>query len=715
MSTQEKVKIQIHPRAFAAFGEELVTNDNVAVLELVKNSYDAYAFEVVIEFGKDESGSPFISIKDDGLGMTKEVIINAWATIATPYKKKKPIVSRVVEGQERQRVVSGNKGLGRFSAARLGNTMTMITKTENGPAMKAFFDWRLFDNVETIEDCSMTLEEVEEVEKCGTQIIISQLNANWENEDRIDDLKNELSRMVSPFSSVSDFAIKVITGKEAENGEVFIKPKAFIEKPVYKIVGEVDASGTISYEYKYDNGNRTRETDGQVLWTEENYRDCYNLLDINETFLPYRAGSFSFEIRAWDMDAESTQLVSERFSIGKRDLKASIKMYKGISVYRDSVLVLPKSEAGRDWLGLDAKRISQIGRRISTNQVIGIVNISNENNPNIKDTTDREKLADTFEYKQFYEAMQQVVDALQRERISDKEEGKKQETLSEILSPLSSEELVESVEMAVEAGEDASAIVEVVRDYHERNELQLKELNERLIYYAQTASLGSVAIVIMHEFLTGMTCIKRFLDKVEDAIPQDKRTQDYYESAITSHKRIMDVTNSFAPLYKRDLRKKVDPVNLHEVIEQSFSLVKAKKISEGVLLENAVDKDLFVTIQKSEIQTVLINLFDNSCYWMQRNAVDKKIVVNIEKGKEGFITISISDNGEGILPKDAERIFVPGVTSKPKGIGMGLVIVTEIIKAYGGNVGVIHPGKIGGATIVIELPEGRIKNENSFC
>ena len=66
--------------------------------------------------------------------------------------------------------------------------------------------------------------------------------------------------------------------------------------------------------------------------------------------------------------------------------------------------------------------------------------------------------------------------------------------------------------------------------------------------------------------------------------------------------------------------------------------------------------------------------------------------------------ISVNDNGKGIDKNNSERIFVPGVTSKPKGIGMGLVIVTEIIKAYGGEVGVIQPGKIGGASLVVDIP-----------
>lgn len=87
MSESIKVPIKIHPRAFSAFGEDLITNENIAMIELVKNSYDAYALKVEIEFGFDKRGIPFISITDDGCGMTKDTIENAWATIATFYKK----------------------------------------------------------------------------------------------------------------------------------------------------------------------------------------------------------------------------------------------------------------------------------------------------------------------------------------------------------------------------------------------------------------------------------------------------------------------------------------------------------------------------------------------------------------------------------------------------------------------------------------------------
>lgn len=702
MGNSESIRIQIHPRAFAAFGEELVTSDSVAVLELVKNAYDAYALSVDIRFDKDEKGAPRIVIKDDGHGMTKDVIVNAWATIATPYKKNNPTVKRTVDGVERTRIVSGNKGLGRFSAARLGRTMTMITKTEDGPAMEAFFDWSLFNEIDRIDDCQMELKTLDDIKNTGTTIIIQNLNENWDSSEKIADLMNELSRLITPFEVINDFDIKVTALDDTEG--VSVKPKSFIDKPTYKIVGEVDANGSIKYKYSFEDGSKKRENEDTIDWKSDNYKDNADLLSTDKRLKEYRAGSFSFELRAWDMDSDSLQSISDRFSIGKRDIKASIKLYKGISVYRDKVLVLPKSEAGRDWLGLDAKRISQIGRRLSTNQIVGIVQISNEHNPDIKDTTDREKLADNFQYKQFVEVMLEVVDALQRERNTDKEEGKKGETLSEILSPLSSGELVESVENAAKNGANADEIVEYIKDYHEKNELQLQELNERLIYYAQTASLGSVAIIIMHEILTGMTTIKRFLDRIGRALPEDEKTKSYYDGALSSHKRILDVTNSFAPLYKRDLRKRISPVNLREVVNQSFNLISAKKISEGVVFRNEIDASLQAMVPISELQTVFINLFDNSCFWMQENETSKELTVIVEEYKAGMCRISVNDNGKGIEQKNSERIFVPGVTSKPKGIGMGLVIVTEIIKAYGGEVGVIQPGKLGGASLVVDIP-----------
>lgn len=710
MNSIEQINIQIHPRAFASFGEDLVTNDVVAITELVKNSYDAYAFKSIIKFGKDMNGESYIMIQDDGLGMVRDTILNAWATIATPYKKKKPYIERNVNGEKKIRQVSGNKGLGRFSAARLGDEMVMYTKAPGGKTLKAYFDWKSFETVESIGDCVMTLEEVENAffEESGTRIVINKLKAKWDKE-KIGELSKELSRLISPFDEIADFEIVIDSPEQELNGRIEVNE--FINKPIYKIEGKVGSDGTIIYDYYYNDGERTRDSLNQKIeWNIDNYKGKKEIQISKEKLVDYSCGPFSFEFRVWDLDVDSIQDVAQRFDTTKNQIRSSIKLYKGISVYRDKILVLPKSETTRDWLGLDRKRISQIGKRISTGQIIGIVHVSNEHNPNIKDTTDREKLADTIEYKQFVEVINGVIDALQRERLKDKAQDQKKETLTDIIAPLSAKDLLQHVEETVNSGGGTDEILEYVREYHNKNEQQIKELNERLIYYGQTASLGSVAIVIMHEFLTGMTCIKRFLNKVKSYIDEfDSRTKEYLTDAEVSHQRIVEVSESFAPLYKRDLRKKGKGADLNEALKRSIRLVQSKKTSKGVLFENQIPQNTGVNINESELQTVLVNILDNACFWMKDVVGEKKVSICMEENKDDKITINISDTGCGICEAEAEKIFMPGITGKPKGIGMGLVIVTEIVKGYNGEVGVRIPGDLNGATFILELKKEEIR------
>ena len=126
----------MHPRIFAALGADLVTNDIVAVIELVKNSYDAFASRVDIRFGANEQG-PYIEIEDDGLGMSNAIIDDVWCVVATPYRHMKPFQAK---GNKTRRA-SGEKGLGRLSAARLGEHLEMVTKPANLSGWQVDVDW----------------------------------------------------------------------------------------------------------------------------------------------------------------------------------------------------------------------------------------------------------------------------------------------------------------------------------------------------------------------------------------------------------------------------------------------------------------------------------------------------------------------------------------------------------------------------------------------
>ena len=697
----EEVTMKFHPRAFAAFGSDLVTNDCVAIAELVKNSYDAFANRVYVSI---ENGK--ITIEDDGCGMTADIIRDAWAVIATPYKQKKPFVEK--NGKIRR--VSGNKGLGRFSAARLGRYLKIITKSNNAETITALIDWKNFANAEEMGDCKFSIsfgEEDGHIGQTGTYIEITDLYSIWE-EKKIEELKNSLSRLLSPFNVTDDFSITLNYAGNLFDRETFsIQPQEFIQKPTYSIKGDVTANGDIIWKYKYlPKAIKKAEKEGTVLWKDacKGFEGAF-LLD-TETKQKYIAGNFSFEIRAWDLDSQSIGDVADTFNLKKREVRSLIAQYKGLSIYRDNVLVLPKSDASKDWLGIDIRRVSQIGKRLSTSQIIGMISISAENNPEIKDTTDREKLVDTIEYKQFCKIIETIIVTLENLRFLDKMPNeKKASSMSDLISPLSSAELVQKVEEDVKSGKTKEEILETVQEYAANNEKILGELNERLIYYAQTASLGSVAIVILHEILTGMTVIKRFLSRISKQFKDiDAKTKEYLTDAETWHLRLVDVANSFAPLYRKNLRKESHPCVVNEEIHKSIRLISSKKAAKDVEFIIKQSEELKTNIFAGELQTILVNLFDNALYWINYSKKEtKKILIKVKK-ENGKIIIIVSDTGTGIDKKDVGKIFMPGVTAKPHGIGMGLVIVTELLHNYDCKIGTVLPGELGGATFIFELP-----------
>lgn len=707
MAMKKTILMQFHPRAFAAFGADLVTNDTVAVTELVKNCYDAFAYHVQVEFGEDKRGK-YIQITDDGLGMTSDIIENSWAVIATPYKEKNPVVYR--DGKIRR--VSGNKGLGRFSAARLGSIMHIWTKSDSDSYLHAKMDWNSFVESNNVNDCKISIETLDDddcvFDPSGTILRIRKLTSEWDQK-KIDELRENLSRLISPFKKVDQFEITLTS--PFYDAPIEIKPSDFIEHPTYRIWGDVDSAGVVNWRYIFEPKNKhqkCQKRNGEISWEEAIRGFNANVLTFEEDNLPlYKAGMFTFEIRCWDLDNDSLEDLTSTFGLKRRAIRNTISQYKGLSIYRDDVLVLPKSSASKDWLGIDLRRVSSIGTRISTNQIIGIINISSSENPEIRDTTDREKLVDTQEYKQFSKIVETIISQLEKLRNTDKntEDHREKPNISSLMAPLSAQVLVQKIEQAVDAGEKYENILEYVREYSSQNEKGLEALQSRLTYYAQTASLGSVSIVILHEILTGMTVIKRFLRRVsKEYSPFDSRTEEYYKDAEESHTRLLEVAKSFAPLYRADLRNKKNQCALQNTLLSSVRLVQGQKYAKDVDIKIDNVPEIDIGMHEGELQTVFVNLMDNACYWMKGNQGPKQITLEYKIVNKNRLEVTISDNGPGIKESDAQLIFDAGVTAKPHGIGMGLTIVTELLDYYNGKIATIVPGTLGGATFVFDVP-----------
>ena len=203
------VAFRFHPRAVAALGRDLVTNDIVAVMELVKNSYDALASRVDVRIRNvPENGSPLrIQIEDDGHGMDYVRIRDVWCVIATPFRSRQP-VSRTGSPA---RAVTGEKGLGRLAAARLGSSVEVVTKTDGGPILHFAVHWnKLLEGrrsrghrIRGCRNCPPPHSDAEH----GTRISIGGLRSDWDD-SKIDELRRHLARLVSPFTNGDDFSLR---------------------------------------------------------------------------------------------------------------------------------------------------------------------------------------------------------------------------------------------------------------------------------------------------------------------------------------------------------------------------------------------------------------------------------------------------------------------------------------------------------------------------
>jgi signal transduction histidine kinase len=704
LASEEILPFRVHPRAFRALGADLVTNDVVAIIELVKNAYDAYATRVDVRFGEDASGATFIEVQDDGSGMDRKTIDEAWSTVATPYRRKHPVASRT--GRKARRV-SGEKGLGRLSAARLGDELEMLTQARNQPCWRVRVNWADVAAADDLDAChaSISVATNSPFATSGTLVRILSPKNVWD-EAKLSDLRDNLARLLPPFDTADDFEIHLSAQGESE--PIHVVSPEFLKHPKYVIRGEVDSAGKTTYTYAYRSikGDGKRKASGTLTWGQvQEQADDPAIKSIKRP----QCGPFSFEIRAWDIAPQDTHEISERFDLKKSSIRRDIRAYKGISVYRDGVLVLPKSEQARDWLGLDLRRVGRVGPRLSTPQIVGHVAITADKNPRIEDTSDRERLAATAEVTAFEEILRTIISALENERDKDRRAVTKEKRVVELFQQLSAKELVASVDQVVKEGGTAEETLPLVREFSDNLDRAREEIETRFVYYSRLATVGTIAQMLVHEVRNRTTVIAHALQalkKVSDgsaASGDSTRRIALAEGALSALDKLAD---TFAPLANRSFRRRMRNCVVEESILRCVAMldgeIKAKKIQVKVPSHGAT----VATIDPGELDAVLLNLLSNAAYWLgQSSEGERQVEVRtsfIEEGKR--IRVAVHDSGPGVPEDDSERIFWPGVTNKPGGIGMGLTVAAELVSEYGGRLALVRPGKLGGATFTFDVP-----------
>lgn len=700
----ETVPFKIHPRVFKALGTDLVTNDVVAIIELVKNAYDAYSTVVDVRFIQDEEHWA-LEIEDNGSGMSRSTIEEAWCTVATPYRKNYPEAKH--KGKPVRRT-SGEKGLGRLSAARLGKKLEMVTQTEGGDCWTLEVDWERLATAAELNQCVATIQKTIKppFETSGTRLRIYPLRTVW-NHETWSDLRDNLSRLLPPFAVKNDFTIRLSTPDVFENA-ISVKPPEFLNHPKYHMRGTVEDTGTVNYEYAYASGPEVeaRRTDGTITWAQvqEQAKDATLSAVTKPGF-----GRFTFELRAWDTTSDDTQELSERFDLKKTSIKASIKAYKGISVYRDGVLVLPKSEGTRDWLGLDIRRIGKVGLRMSTTQMVGIVAISAKQNPKIEDTSDRERLAATPEVLAFEETLRAIVSVMENERKKDRQEVPKEPKVSALFAQLSAKYLVSNVAEIASEGGFASEALPLIEEFSDNLDKAREEIESRFVYYSRLATVGTIAHMLIHEVRTRTTVLDHvlgWLGKRMGEAADDKGAKGKIEMGLRAVAALDKLANTFAPLANRQFKRRMRSACIEESVLRCLLMLEGDLKAANIAISTPTDTVTEVAVDPGELDAVLLNLLSNAVYWLShKGGAERKIEVRIRKVAGGKrVSVEVRDSGPGVAEEDKEKIFWPGVTNKPGGIGMGLTVASELVAEYEGKLALDRKGKLGGATFLFDLP-----------
>lgn len=702
----DRIPFRIHPRVFAALGADLVTNDIVAVIELVKNSYDAFARNVWLRFREDQTLGIFLEIEDDGIGMTREIIENVWCMVATPYKELNP----VVKSGEKERRVAGEKGLGRLSVARLGGRLQMFTQAPGNPCWEVNVNW---SDIAEGDDLSKSFARCKECSEetlfknSGTRLRVHALRGQWD-ENRILDLEENLARLISPFSALGDFNIFLSRFGEDDIEEVKIESPEFLSKPKYSIRGTVNKTGNIKAIYRFApmTDGTPRKKDLKLAWEQ-----IYDQIMERERFQfsPERAhcGPFSFEIRAWDIGSDDTQEIAQRFDFQKSLVRKTIRAHKGISVYRDGILVLPKSDNARDWLGLDLRRISKVGTRLSTSQLVGYVSISAEYNSQIEDTSDRERLASCLEVEEFEEILKALVALLENERDEDRVKPNREKPMEDLFEGLSAEDLVAEIIALSEERAEVSEAVPLLRAFSKSLDTARKTIQERFVYYSRLATVGTIAQMLVHEIRNRTTAFGSFLDFIKNRYGpfKDKEIEDEFRSTDNAVNALERLADTFAPLASRGFRRRKKQSILEDQIRDCLLLHRGEIERKNVRC-NVPRSTTIVAVDPGELDAIVLNLITNAVYWMgEVPKENREIYFHLNPINNGERTrVWVHDTGPGINEKDAEKIFWPGVTRKPGGIGMGLTVASELVAAYAGQMFTKQPGAKGGASFAFDLP-----------
>ena len=711
---KEKLQFKISAALKNIIGKELITNKYIAIFELVKNSFDAYAERVDVDFLEDK-----IVIKDDGKGMNIDDIKNKWLFVGYSAKADNTEDRGYKDYRNKiktRRAFAGAKGVGRFACDRLGEKLKLISiKEEKNPKIEQIIvEWELFekDSKEDFIDISVTHETLDKNPypeiKHGTILEIFKLREKWADVEKNEKSEKEklgihLSKLINPINKNTKDKFDIFLDNKKIENAVFEK----LSLKTTQIVVDVSKDGKFITTELIDRGEKIYKIKEKNKW--KNY-----LFDIQfQLFYLSFPTKLSFH----------------------RQMKMRVNDFGSIFLYRNGFRVFPYGEAGDDSLGIDRRKQQGYARYIGTREVVGFIDINNESDE-FKETTSRANgLIETKGYKNLKECFfEKILKRLEIYTVDTLDWTYKRQDQKEVFP----EEKKDDIKKLIERLTKTKEFIKLEYDYSIVEKKIEEKTNEGFqgatgVLKKEAKKTGDEKLLkavkeIEEKQEQQTSMIQKQESKIEESEEEKSALRNllenpFFENIVDFHHDISiaseNINDSLDDALIKLAKKEYENLgNILEIIKfensKIFSISKIatrsgmrdgvhkKKMilnnkivsyleeynklysSLSIKIKDSTKKDFIIPFRYYDLVTVLDNLLDNS-----KKHKAKNIEVIITDGGK-WLEMSFFDDGKGLDEKFAnspDDIF-KSRTSTTNGAGWGLYQTKEILKEMNGDISV---------------------------
>ena len=673
------------------------TNDESAVLELVKNAYDAQALNVKILFSDTQ-----LTIIDDGTGMNEYDIRSSWMHVGKSSKEYD-----IYDSKKTQRVLAGSKGVGRFALARLGASATVKSKKANYNAVIWKTDWN-----------TSTLETISDLDEIGTTIIISSLREKWG--------KRKVANLVDFLSKTyNDDVMRISIEHPDFCGDI----SAFFQRPIigvnclttigmkycsirHELYTIIDSDEFLEAAQKYcsDIDLNHKEITIDIFSELKNSSD-YELTEAelyeHLSQLGSFSGSFSFYIKPSAVDCE-------KFLYKYRGVPQPIT--GGVVLYRNAFSI-SSYEGKKDWLGFGKRsRKSPAAAshptgswRVRENQISGKVEIDRKENAVLEDLSNRQGLEENTFYhlfvdiillgfKEFERYRQEIVRAIDK---------KNTETGEELPTPISDKVISNPRVVQNMSDQEAHLLAQEIKKFKLDQNTAKREretVEERYKYDVRIlnvlSTIGLKASSIAHEIKNDRNAISKNTEYIISALQEYGMWEELQSPDLTTkaYKNVPALLNqnrdksqkilSFMNAMLTEIEKKQFQSSMQDIYslltkikenwEQDYAWITISLISK---------ENLEFVLPEDVLHVIFDNLILNS---IQQNESKNHLEIKIQALLNGSVLQFVySDNGKGLDKKykgNPLKILEVHETTRKNGHGLGMWIVNNTILMSGGEV-----------------------------